>query len=677
MRLTASVCVAAVGILLLCTACFTPADPGDAAAPADLIAGDLPGGEAFAPETETEELSPEEKYPGEPGAAGIFMQERELFFDQPFPSNNRVRSNGAPDVSDFPNPYDVSLLEDYISVAETKVVGFSNNGAVYFRFDGPLNKLALPNIYSTRNASAAVFLVNVSEDSLFYREFVPVEFWYWDREAPTEDYYLLPNTLAVRPLGGFPMRPGDTYACVVTRRLKDANDNHVGQTELVVNALSGDLSAPLSGIFFPLRKWLDDTAGIQAHDVAVATVFTVSDPVSELAVTADYLRENVEIELVEPVKSQPTANDYDLYVGKYLAPNFQTGDPPYEKDGEIVVEDGVPKVQWMEKITLAITIPKGQPTPVGGWPLVMYSHGTGGSYKTFLKGTAEQFALKGIAGMSIDQPLHGDRFTDSSIDIEFYSFNFANPLAARSLFRQAALDFVALSKFASEFKFTSSGAPISFNSDKFGYMGHSQGGLTGALFLAVESSIKAATLSGAGGGLAYTILLRKQLDSGTSFDIKTALEGVLNLKYDDELTLFHPVLTLAQTLVEITDPLNYSQLYFYPRFRKDPLNVLITEGVDDPYTPAVTTDNLALAGLIPPIAPQVHSHIGFDLLDLKPVSAPVMDNMILPDGTKATAGLAQFSDYGHYVAFQDATCEKMWMSLFTSSLLQGTPRIAK
>jgi len=99
--------------------------------------------------------------------------------------------------------------------------------------------------------------------------------------------------------------------------------------------------------------------------------------------------------------------------------------------------------------------------------------------------------------------------------------------------------------------------------------------------------------------------------------------------------------------------------------------------VDDPYTPAVTTDNLALAGLIPPIAPPVHSHIGFDLLDLKPVSAPVMDNMILPDGTKATAGLAQFSDYGHYVAFQDATCEKMWMSLFTSSLLQGTPRIAK
>ena len=664
-------------VLIIAPGCDTPADDTpEEDAMADEVASDavaeLRPGETVA------DLTPEQKYPGAPGATGIFMEEPANFFDQPFPCDTRRRSNGSPDIQDFPNPYGLALLNQYIEEAMASLDGFANNGAVYFRFDSPLNRLLLPSVFATTNTEAAAFIVNVTEESDFYGEFVPAEFWVFDADVPSPEYYVQPNVLAVRPLGGFPMRPGQQYACVVTRRLRDAVGNHLSPTSLVAAALSGDSSAPLYNLFGSLRSWLDSVDGIHAHDVAIATVFTVQDPVKELADAAKWLRENFTVELASPVEKQPNANDYDLYVGKYIAPNFQTGEPPYETDGEIVVNaSGEPTVQWLEEMTVAIALPQGKPMPPGGWPLVMYSHGTGGSYKTFLKSVAEDFALQGIAGMSINQPLHGDRYTGPPVDVELYSFNFMNPLAARSLFRQAALDFVSLAMFAEEFKFSASGTTVSFNKDKIAYMGHSQGGLTGALYLAVDNSSKAAVLSGAGGGLAYTILLRKELDSGTNVDIKETLEAVLNLADGDELNLFHPAITLAQTLVEATDPINYSPFYFYPRMRQDPLNLLITEGVEDPYTPAVTTENLAVAGLVPPIAPVVHAHLGFDLAGLAALDSPVQGNMVLADGTVATAGVVQFNGYGHFVAFDNPTCRKMWLSLITSSLLQDQPTILK
>ena len=625
------------------------------------------------------DLTPDDLYPGLPGATGIFEKERNAFYDQPYPSNTRLRPNGRPNLQDFPNPVNLPLLNEYIKVAESRLDGFGNNSSIYFRFDASLASVYFPTVYGTFSADAPVFLVNVSSDSQFYGEFIPVKLQWWDREAPSADYYLLPKTFIVRPVGGFPLRPGDTYACVVTRRLKDAEGRHLGVNQLVAKALSDDASAPLRSVFSPLRIWLAETPGVAFTDVAIATVFKVQDPVKEMVQAARYLWEDFEPELLGPVKSKPTGNDYLFFEGEYLAPNFQTGDPPYDSDGEILFDsDGNPKTQWMEKITFALAIPKGQTMPSAGWPIVMYSHGTGGSYSGFAKYTAPRFTELGIAMIGIDQPLHGKRYSGPPIDVEFYSFNFTNPYGARSLFRQAGLDFVTLTRLLNKMTFSVAGQKVRFDGTRLGYFGHSQGGLTGALFLAVARNLRAAVLSGAGGGLSDTILLRKQLDSGTNFDIKATLEGVLELAYEDELDLFHPVLTLVQTLVETTDPINYSPYYLDNRFVDDPINVLITEGVEDPYTPAVTTDALAIAGRIPPLSPKVHGHPGFDLLELGQLSLPVQGNQQAEDGRIATAALAQFNDYGHFVAFDNPTCRAYYLSLFQSAFsTSGAPTIAK
>jgi pimeloyl-ACP methyl ester carboxylesterase len=332
--------------------------------------------------------------------------------------------------------------------------------------------------------------------------------------------------------------------------------------------------------------------------------------------------------------------------------------------------------QWTEEVFFGLSVPKSA-MPPGGWPVVQYSHGTGGDRFSFVGDIAPQMAKLGIAVISIDQPLHGKRGGGglSPANLEFYSFNFSNPSAARNLFRQSALDSVAVTRLLRTQTLDAEGKTVAFDPGRVAFFGHSQGGITGALYVAVDGDTRAAVLSGAGGGLAYTILLRKEVDSGFNLDIKAALEAMLGLKFEDEFTLFHPVLTLCQMLVDVTDPINYSPFYFHPRFRQEPLHLLLTEGVEDPYTPAVTTENLAIAGLVPPMFPVVHGNPGFVAAAVGAAKLPVSNNLQLPDGKAATALLAQFEGFGHFVAFQSPECQALWISFLATGLKQSTPVI--
>src|SRR5207237_4954390 len=98
--------------------------------------------------------------------------------------------------------------------------------------------------------------------------------------------------------------------------------------------------------------------------------------------------------------------EFAIYVGEYTAPNFQLGAVPYRNppNGEIRVgPDGNAIVQRMEPMRFALSVPPG-PTPAGGWPFVIYQHGTGGNHLSFYEdGTAGSLANQGIAVISTDQ----------------------------------------------------------------------------------------------------------------------------------------------------------------------------------------------------------------------------------------------------------------------------------
>ncbi len=114
-------------------------------------------------------------------------------------------------------------------------------------------------------------------------------------------------------------------------------------------------------------------------------------------------------------------------------------DPPYARDGGAIEVDssGDPVIQRMEALRFAVSVPRGT-MPAAGWPIVLYAHGTGGDYRSFIDNeTALVLAAQGLAVISIDQPLHGTRAPPGSATEDAF-FNYQNPIAGRDHVRQHA-----------------------------------------------------------------------------------------------------------------------------------------------------------------------------------------------------------------------------------------------
>src|SRR5690606_8339139 len=149
-----------------------------------------------------------------------------------------------------------------------------------------------------------------------------------------------------------------------------------------------------------------------------------------------------------------------------------------------------------------------------GYPLVLYAHGTGGDHRSFVRdGTAAQLARRGVAAMGVDQIHHNER-NPTSTDPAILFFNFPNPDAARDNNRQSALDVVQQARLVPNLVIPNEGAhaelrmtdTIRFDEDQVFFMGHSQGGLNGPIFLAIDDGARAAALSAASGVLTPSLI---------------------------------------------------------------------------------------------------------------------------------------------------------------------------
>src|SRR5262249_54772951 len=148
---------------------------------------------------------------------------------------------------------------------------------------------------------------------------------------------------------------------------------------------------------------------------------------------------------------QGSTADFDEYLGSYgPSPNFQQGTVPFARDGEgggFLFADGLPVVASTFDLRFSLSVPKAGacPPPAGGYPIVLYAHGTGGDYRSYVEdGTAQALAQRCLATMGIDQLFHGTRPGAPQVDDpnlkQFLFFNFANVEAARTNPRQAAAD---------------------------------------------------------------------------------------------------------------------------------------------------------------------------------------------------------------------------------------------
>src|SRR5581483_11816927 len=131
----------------------------------------------------------------------------------------------------------------------------------------------------------------------------------------------------------------------------------------------------------------------------------------------------------------------DLYEGMYASPNFQVGTAPYLTTGGQIVLDasGAPQVNRMENLRVAMTIPKGATMPAAGWPVVLYAHGTGGDWESFVgDGSGREAArvtdaqgnvLARMAMVSIDLVNNGAR-VPAGTDVDLAFVNVDNIVAA-------------------------------------------------------------------------------------------------------------------------------------------------------------------------------------------------------------------------------------------------------
>ncbi len=572
------------------------------------------------------------------------------FYALPYPNNWWRSDDGHLDLSQFPtNAVIANTVRD---IAQRDLDGFGLSAAIYARFSGGVdpNSVATPD--ESMKAGASVYLIDIDPSSPERGTRVPIKATF----RPDGTRTIGPNRLVARPFPGFPLADGTTYALVITNRLRSADGGDVlAQSDW--NAVTGTGATTPAiekarTIYAPLLAWLDEPGDDERGDVVSAAVFTTQHATQVVPAIRKAVF-STPAPTAREIMTLSMGAVYNIYTGKYDAPNLQAGDPPYiTTGGEITVgADGAAVVQRMEEMRFQLTVPLG-PMPPNGFPICIYQHGTGGDWSSFVSdGTAERLANEGIAVISTDQVLHGPRDpSGGSPEIAFFNFN--NPVAARDNPLQGAADAWSQMRLAFGLSLDDGTRTIKFDPDKLSFFGHSQGGLTGPGFVAFEPALKGAVFSGTG-GIFYLSVLNKL--KPVNFP-----ELITTLIRDEPVDEDNPSLALAQMTFERSDTINYAP-FMTRKLQKAPdgstlapRNVFHTEGFVDNYSPNAVIEAFATAlGGDLANTPDAVLLEGVALRGRAIVDAPISNN--LNGATVVTAQYKQSgTSDGHFVVFNVA-----------------------
>ena len=654
-----------MALLLLLFACDDGSSSEDPEPDAGAVPDAAPASDVDIPPAETRPVARFELAadPGETTLAHI-----------PFPSDLFRTADGALDLRGIPRPSPSRMLELVIAALQTETPGFGTAATMYMAFDGPLDVPALPaDAALSLRDDARLFLVDVDPESPELGRRWPIAFRIGKCREETDDdciaaatQYLPAYHLNVRLLEGVALRPTTTYALVITEDVAIPSDDFLAT---IGEARPEGALGVAWDVHAPLRAWLAESGARPAS----AAVFTTQDPVSEMFQAREFVHSLEVPPLVEVNSRGEQQSRFELFTGIYQAPRFQRGEPPFRIEGGDIVfdDDGNPVVQGIENLRFSLSVPLGE-MPESGWPTVLYAHGTGGNYLSYASSNAKVASILarfGIAVLGIDQIHHGprgdceeSRDADTCVSIAF--FNFINPVAGRDNVRQAALDIVSQLRFARTLaigpEVSEQGREARVDPERVMFMGHSQGGLNGPLFLAIEPTVAGAVFSGSGASIAISIEQKTR-----PFDINGLAAAALLLPDDEALDRWHPALALLQTFIEPGDTVNYARFWFHEPPEDHPAkSVFMTVGLLDEFTPPDATFALAAAARIPILQPVAQPIEALDLLGIPTAELPPFRGNV-GDG-QATAGLAQFPAKGHFAVFNDVSAQQRYAKFLQS-----------
>jgi hypothetical protein len=209
------------------------------------------------------------------------------------------------------------------------------------------------------------------------------------------------------------------------------------------------------------------------------------------------------------------------------------------------------------------------------------------------------------------------------------------------------------------------GKTIAFDGSSLPFFGHSEGSLSGSMYLAADDESRGGVLSGSGSMITIALLEKTSPMPSVAQAVETLLELTHSLPDGgteaSELNLFHPVLNFAQAMIDTTDPVHYvGDIFQHPRMVFAPKSVYQTEGVNpdgtgDTYAPPQGIEVGSVATGLPRQAPGVHTIVEAAWGGLGDVTVPsggLSGNLA---GGMASGVLAQFVPPpgvdGHFVVF--------------------------
>ena len=598
----------------------------------------------------------------------------ETFFDHPFPSDLRIEG-GAVRMTGWPNPKSVPLLAEYIDFIDGKLDGFSPVAAGFLRFAGPLDPATLPDAAGSLDASASVQLIDVDPASPEKGSRRPV-YVTFQRDAGV---YWQANTLSFMPVPGYALRPHTRYALVVTDAVRGEGDRPVVAPSTLKQVLGLEVAAS-PGAEAAASAFAEGVAGVTEAGIDLSSivhfsVFTTNDPAAEYLAAAGSLADQIDAPTADPDAWELKQEEpgYVEYIGSYgPSPNFQAGEIPFTHFGDgggfELDGAGVPQVvdTFDLRFSLAVPKPESCPMPEDGYPIVLYAHGTTGSYRSFIfDGTAESLTDQCLAVMGVDQIFHGTRpgtpDTDTAIQILF--FNFQNVEAARTNIRQSGLDEIHRARLFTESAMTVPAAitpdatEVRFDASKLMFFGHSQGSLNGPLMLAGTDAARGAVFSGASAVMQITLLEKTKPEPSVANLVKTIFLQLL-IEEQAEVSLLYPPIALAQTIVDPVDPLNYARFIVNEPIFGGPKSVYMTEGVGpdgegDSYAPPRGCEALGMAIGLPFMAPLVHEPLdavgGATVIDIP--AGGLSGNLANGQASGVLAQWQPNQSDGHFVVF--------------------------
>jgi pimeloyl-ACP methyl ester carboxylesterase len=606
------------------------------------------------------------------------------FFRLPFPNDIR-KKDGKLDLTGFPTPgadlLGFDLVDRWARFLEQTGSGWSVYPTVTFRFSGEIDYQSLNN-----GGTKWVDLTAAAD--------LPSRYNWSATSGRTQ--YVCPNSLSFRVETGKPLAQGHTYAVLVTNATKAKDGSAIGASDDLTAVLGatdpgGDLSKAFTA-YAPLRTWATSTT-FDLKSVINAAVFTVGTPATigqklypaVAAATAPTAANWVKCGAAPSPCAQaqgdracPAAADpkFDELHALVTLPLFQKGKLPFltpDDGGDLVLDpSGQPTAQGPIQVCMAVTIPKGATMPATGWPLVVYAHGTGGSFRSAInEGVAARLAdAEGqkFATLGIDQVGHGTRRGDATDAPQNIFFNFGNPAAARGNVLQGAADQMSLVRFAKGLTLAAASSPTGADI-KFGniaFWGHSQGATEGSIAMPYQDGVVGAVFSGVGASLIDALLTKK-----SPINLAAVAPAILS-EFPANVTSVHPALAMFQNAIDPADPLDHAGAIIAAGAQAK--HVFVPYGQNDTYAPPITQQTYVIAAKLG-VATQPASVTNPDKLS---------DTLLpVPAGANAAGFTAIVREYtpttydGHFVAYDNPDA-KTDVDRFFEDALQGiAPKIGR